>query len=218
MLMTNTRTHTGKSCMSIDASVCRSMTWYRQDSFYRSITPECRREDYSRCCEGHVMFNDCCVSEYILYFNNVGYIRLVLLSEMDVLWRTCAYERGSACRVSPKMLPILNIGQHCDHYEIEGRLLQYLVEPLRHCHWIRTQHRNSALMIKKFCSSPDFNPIHSVYNAHNRQIHNIWKTYSAYLYRWTESPRLTLFPENRTTVISNYLHVRDIHKTDKSCS
>ena len=106
MLMTNTRTHTGKSCMSIHASVCRSMTCYREDSFYRSITPECRREDYSRCCEGHVMFNDCCVSEYILYFNNVGYIRLVLLSEMEVLWLICAYERGSACRVSPKMLPI----------------------------------------------------------------------------------------------------------------
>ena len=85
MLMTNTRTHTGKSCMSIDASVCRSMTWYRQDSFYRSITPECRREDYSRCCEGHVMFNDCCVSEYICTLTMLGIYALYYW----VRWMCC---------------------------------------------------------------------------------------------------------------------------------
>ena len=83
--MTNTRTHTGKSCMSIHASVCRSMTCYRPDSFYRSITPECRREDYTRCCEGHVMFNDCCVSEYMCTLTMLGIYTLYYW----VRWMCC---------------------------------------------------------------------------------------------------------------------------------
>ena len=135
------------------------MTCYREDSFYRSITPECRREEYTRCCEGHVMFNDCCVSEYICTLTMLGIYALYYW----VRWKCCDLHvlMKGVLHVEYLLRCFQHI-EYCDHYEIEGRLLQYLVEPLRHCHWIQTQHRNSALIIKKFCSSPDFNPIHSV--------------------------------------------------------